>query len=134
MNAAPSIGYAASQRRWVAADVWARSVDAGNGTATGQVRTAPFVCAPRACLQEGKPAGREGRAQQQFMEGHVDRWPMRAHRAPAVHGQPASAAADTGVVVGRRRHRNGLEDMTVDHTASTGITGSTTSTTPGSTT
>jgi len=38
------------------------------------------------------------------------------------------------VVVGRRRHRNGLEDMTVDHTASTGITGSTTSTTPGSTT
>src|SRR5262245_23400991 len=33
MNAEPSIGYPASQRRWVAAGVSARSVDPGTGTA-----------------------------------------------------------------------------------------------------
>src|SRR5262249_15070573 len=77
-----------------------------------------FVCAAPACSQEGTPAGRAGRAQQQFVmvtaiDGgrvrispglHMVNW--RASRQPQVWWWGPSASG------------NGLEDLTLDHAAS----------------
>ena len=82
-----------------------------------------YVCASLACSQEGKPAGRAGRAQQQFVKVtaingnrvsispgiHMPNW--RASRQPQVWWWGHSAI------------KNGLEDMTLDHTASAGTSG-----------
>jgi hypothetical protein len=82
-----------------------------------------YVCATLACSQEGGPAGRPGRAQQQFVrvtaiEGdrvrispglHMVNW--RASRQPQAWWWGASAV---GI---------GVERMTLDHSASPAITG-----------
>ena len=82
-----------------------------------------YVCATRACSQEGKPAGRSGRAQQQFV------------RVTAINGNQVSIAPGIHMVNWRAPRQpqawwwgssgtnNGLEDMTLDHTASAGTAG-----------
>ena len=82
-----------------------------------------FVCGTRTCSQEGGPAGRPGRAQQQYVQVtaisgnqvtispgvYMTNW--RASQTPQMWWWGASA---TG---------NGVEGMTLDHTASSGTTG-----------
>jgi hypothetical protein len=77
-----------------------------------------FVCATLACSQEGKPAGRPGRAQQQFVQ-IIGINGNRVRISPGVHMVNWRASqqpqlwwwGDSGVM-------NGVENMTLDHTAS----------------
>jgi hypothetical protein len=82
-----------------------------------------YVCASLTCSQEGKPAGRTGRAQQQFVQitGITGN---RVTVSPGIHMVNWRASqqpqlwfwGDSGVM-------NGVENMTLDHTASPGKSG-----------
>jgi hypothetical protein len=105
------------------------TVDSTSGLAVGSVvildqmddaadTSGVFVCASLACSQEGKPAGRAGRAQQQLVKVtgingnritispglHMVNW--RPSSRPQVWWWGTSGT------------RNGIEDLTLDHTAS----------------
>jgi len=82
-----------------------------------------FVCGTRSCSQEGVPAGRPGRAQQQYVQVtgisgnqvtispgvYMPNW--RGSQSPQVWWWGASATM------------NGVEALTLDHTSSPGTTG-----------
>jgi hypothetical protein len=82
-----------------------------------------YVCASRSCSQEGAPAGRPGRAQQQFvrvtaLDGNRVRITPRLHMVNWRPSQRPQAWWWGPSAVG-----NGLEGLTLDHTASGGISG-----------
>jgi Right handed beta helix region len=82
-----------------------------------------YVCATLSCSQEGKPAGRAGRAQQQFVQ------------ITAIHGKRLTISPGLYMVNWRASQspeiwwwgasgvKNGVESMTLDHTVSPAQTG-----------
>jgi hypothetical protein len=82
-----------------------------------------FVCGSLACSQEGKPAGRSGRAQQQFVRVAAVRG-KRVTISPGLHMVNWRASRKPQVWWwGRSGALNGIEAMTLDHTASAGKSG-----------
>jgi len=77
-----------------------------------------YVCASLSCSQEGKPAGREGRAQQQFVQiSAIDG--KRLTISPALHMVNWRASQSPEVWWwGPSAVRNGVENLTLDNSAS----------------